>query len=68
MLFANCEKIFENIKKKYDKNKFTNELVDICMLIHINKLFTYDDIFLRTIFEKIYTEYLNQLSNEIINE
>ena len=38
------------------------------MLIHINKLFTIDDFFLRTIFEKFYTEYLNQICNEIVNE
>ena len=68
--FTYIEKIFENIleKNKNDKNEFTNELVDMCMLIHINKLFTIDDFFLRTIFEKFYTEYLNQICNEIVNE
>ena len=68
--FTYIEKIFDNIleKNKNDKIEFTNELVDMCMLIHINKLFTLDDFFLRTIFEKFYTEYLNQICNEIVNE
>ena len=68
--FTYIENIFENIleKNKNDKNEFTNELIDMCMLIHINKLFTLDDFFLRTIFEKFYTEYLNQICNEIVNE
>ena len=36
------------------------------MFIHINELFTLDDFFLRSIFEKFYSEYLNQIYNDLI--
>ena len=36
------------------------------MLIHIQKLFTYDDFYFRGIFEKIYESYLNQNYKDLI--
>ena len=67
-IFVQIENIFQNIveKNKNDKNEFNKELINMCMFIHINELFTLDDFFLRSIFEKFYSEYLNQIYNDLI--
>ena len=67
--FIDIEQIFKNIveKNKNDKNKFNKELINMCMLIPIDKLFTLDDFFLRSIFEKFYKEYLNQIYNDLMD-
>ena len=69
--YRNIEHIIEKIAEnnKNDKIEFNKEMINLCMFIQINKLFTLDDFFLRAIFEKFYNEYLNQICNDlIINE
>ena len=69
--YRNIEHIIEKIaeKNKNDKNEFNKEMINLCMFIQINKLFTLDDFFLRAIFEKFCNEYLNQICKDlIINE
>ena len=66
--FMNIESIFEKMINKYknNKNELNKELINKCMFFQIQKLFTLDDFFFRAIFENFYTEYLNQIYNDLI--
>ena len=66
--FIGIEQIFEDMvnNNKDDKNKFNIELINMCMFFNIKKLFTLDDFFLRLIFEKFNTEYMNQIQDNLM--
>ena len=66
--FMNIEQKFADLVKKYKNNKdeFNKELINMCMFFQIKQLFTLDDFFFRAIFESFYTEYLNQIYNDLI--
>ena len=66
--FMNIESIFEKMVNKYknDKKELNKELINMCMFFQIQKLFTLDDFFFRAIFENFYSEYLNQIYNDLI--
>ena len=66
--FMNIESIFEKMINKYKNNKkeLNKELINMCMFFQIQKLFTLDDFFFRAIFEYFYSEYLNQIYNDLI--
>ena len=62
------EVIFESISEKYknDKNEFNKYILNMCMFLHINKLYTLDDFFYRLIFEKISEEYSKKICDDLI--
>ena len=69
-IFMNSEKTFQDLDGKYKNNKseFNKELINTCTFFSINKLFTIDDFFLRSIFENFYSEYINKIYNDLTND
>jgi len=74
-----CSDIYFNIDDGKDKivldlNTFFNnflirneakDFIDFFMLIHLDKIFTYDDFFFRGVFEKIYDSYAKKVYKDL---
>ena len=55
-----------NFFSNFFRENNIKDFINFFMLIHIQKLFTYDDFYFRGIFEKIYESYLNQNYKDLI--
>ena len=53
---------------KFLRDNTQKDFIDFFMLIHIQKIFTYDDFYFRGIFEKIYEKYSNEAINDLFLE
>ena len=53
---------------KFLRDNTQKDFIDFFMLIHIQKIFTYDDFYFRGIFEKIYEKYSNETINDLFLE
>ena len=61
------EGIKSDIEKYFGFDKMSNEeLIKMITLFHIKKLFTYDDFLCRGIFEKIYNDYTQKITDDLI--
>ena len=60
------ESLFEELLKNNNKNSdFYKKVIDMSLFFPLNKLYTLDDFFFRSIFEKIYDYYGNKIVDDL---
>ena len=63
------EEIKNEVEQLFGFDKISNEqLIKTITLLHIKKLFTYDDFLCRGIFERIYNDYSQKIADDLITD